>query len=87
MTIEERIAKLEKEIGKLSYPLDYNSQGVLEQVLFKKLNTLTIKAGLPIFTSARTDNPRQGEIYLTDIGGTRKICAFINGTEYSEIIT
>ena len=87
MTTEERLTKLEQEIGKIKYPLDYQSQGVLEQVLFKKLNTLTIKTGLPIFTQTRTDKPRQGEIYLTDIAGTRSFCAYISGVEYKITIT
>jgi len=87
MTIEERLAKLEKEIGKLKYPLDYQLQGAIEQALFKNLNTLKLKAGLHIFTQARTDKPREGELYLTNIAGTRKICAYIGGTEYTATLT
>lgn len=44
-------------------------------------------ASLPIYTVARIGTPQNGEIYITDIGGTRKINVFISGTNYSVTIT
>jgi hypothetical protein len=44
-------------------------------------------ASLPVYTTARTGTPKDGEIYLTNISGTRKICAYIAGTEYCATLT
>lgn len=94
MTTEERLNKLEKQVlslekqsGKLNFPLDFNSQKIIEMAKFQLIQALVFKGGLPIFTSARTDVPTQGEVYLTDIGGTRKINAYINKVNYSATLT
>jgi hypothetical protein len=89
MTIEERLSKLEKEFGKLKYPLDFNSKKAIEESKFSKLHILTSVMGLPIFTVARTiDKPKQGEIYLTNITGTAiQICAYIDGVEVCSNLT
>lgn len=43
--------------------------------------------GFPIRTSTPTDSAIQGKIVLSDISGTRKIWARINGTWYSVTVT
>lgn len=71
------------------FPLDFALQAAIEQTQFQQLTAMLLKAGLPIYTSARNTTqtpPGQGEIWLEDVGGTRKICAFISGTAYKVII-
>lgn len=85
--IEQRLKKLEEQIGKLKYPLDFTSKKTIEETNFLKLKALTSITGLPIFTSARTDQ-KQGEIYLTNITGTAtQICAYVDGTEVCVSLT
>lgn len=87
MTIEERLQKLEEQIGKLKYPMDFASKKTIEETNFAKLKSLTSITGLPIFDTARTDQ-KQGEIYLTNITGTAiQICAYVDGTEVCANLT
>ena len=51
------------------------------------LRVYKLYASLPVYTVARTGTPQHGEIYITDISGTRKLNAFISGTNYSITIT
>ena len=93
--LEKKIVELEKKLDKkvkefemiMSYPLDVGIKKTIEQTFFNNLKVLTLKGGLPVFTTARDDIPKQGEIYITDISGTRKLNAFISGVNYSVTIT
>jgi len=78
-----RIEKLEKQIGKLKFPLDLNSQSTLEQAFFSKLNVYKLKCGLPIYTVVRSDTPHQGEFYLINISSSPQIQTFVNGVKYT----
>ncbi len=73
------------------FPLDPNLQAAIEQAVFQMLTVGILKAGFPIYTTARNTTqtpPVQGEIWLEDVAGpTRKICAFISGTVYKVTIT
>jgi len=51
------------------------------------LRVYKLYASLPVYTATRTGTPQNGEIYITDISGTRKINVFIGGTNYSITIT
>ena len=87
MTIEElqtKVEGLEKRIKELELPKTEIKPTV---PFYDILRVNKLYASLPVYTVARTGTPQNGEIYLTDIGGTRKFCAFISGVEYSEIIT
>lgn len=86
-SLENQLMVMKKLMGKLVFPLDFNSKAVIEQVSFQVLKALIFKGGLPIYTAARIDTPKQGEIYLTNIGGTQQICAYIDGTEYCATLT
>lgn len=81
MEIEElqlNIQKLEKRIRELE-----NRKEIKPSVPFYDILLVNkLLASLPVYTSARTGTPKNGEIYLTNISGTRKICAYISGTEY-----
>lgn len=84
---EARIEALE---GAQAPNIDLPDQSQIENTLFNLLQTLTLRAGLPIYTSLRdlTNNPpRQGEIWLEDISGVRKFVAMISGTTYKITIT
>lgn len=83
----ERVANLEESQGGLGFPLDALTKGSLETANFAKLRALVLIGGLPIFTTARdvTQNaaaPNDSEMWLEDISGARKVCAFISGTKY-----
>lgn len=71
----------------LDYPLNQNDKAIIEQTMFGTIRALLFKGGLPIYTSARTDTPKQGEVWLSDISGTRKLNARISGTTYSVTLT
>lgn len=82
----QRVTELENKIGKLNYPIDPDSQGAIEGVLFKQLKALVIRAGLPIyFTTARdvvASKPLQVEMWMESLSGSPKIVSYINGTRY-----
>lgn len=80
----ERIRQLEKQI---KFPLDIKLQKTIEQTFFDTLKALVFKGGLPVYTSERTDTPKDKEIYAKDIGGTRELCIYISGTEYCVEVT
>lgn len=61
LQFEKRIADIER---KLSYPMPLDMQRILEQVTFEKLKVIKLTAGLPIFTSSRSDTPKEGEIWI-----------------------
>jgi len=61
-------------------PLDPNEQGWIESTLFKQLQALKFKGGLPLLTSTPTYIGVQGEIVEVDDGSIRKICCYMNGT-------
>ncbi len=88
---EEQFKKLEERITKLeSEKLDAVLKGQIEHVLFNKLKVSQLTAGLRVFTAVRSatvDIPMQGEVYATNIAGTRKICVFINGVQYCSTLT
>ena len=65
----------------LDFPLNNQEKGSIEQCLFSVLKTITLKGVLPIYTSIRTDKPKQGEVYLYNLSGTYRICAYFSGTE------
>jgi hypothetical protein len=81
--LEERIKALEDK--KQEPILETKQKEFLPFYEVLKVNKLF--ANLPVYTVARTDTPQQGEIWLTDISGTRKINAHISGTTYSATIT
>lgn len=83
MNLEERIKILEDKIGKLNYPIDSNSQGSIESVLFKILKAQSFKGGFPIFTANRVDQRNQSETYVYNISGSPQIAIYINGVEYT----
>lgn len=70
----------------MEYPLNQNDKSIIEQTQFAQIIARILKGGLPIYTKARTGQ-KQGEVYLTDISGTRKICAYISGVEYCATLT
>jgi pyridoxal biosynthesis lyase PdxS len=81
--LEDRIRELEekkqeplKEITKSEFLPTYDI-----------LKVYKLLANLPIYTVARTGNPDNGEVWLSNISGTRKINARINGTTYSSTLT
>lgn len=71
----------------LDFPLNQQEKGSIENAQFMSLKSLKFKGGLPIFTVARTDKPIQGEVYLYNLSGTYKICAYINGGEVCATLT
>jgi hypothetical protein len=54
---------------------------------FDILKVFKLMANLPVYTVARTGTPDDGEIWLSNISGTRKINARISGVTYSTTIT
>ena len=83
--LTKRVEALER---KLSHPMPFEMQKIIEQVNFDSLNILKVK--IPIYIVARTDKPIQGEMWITNIAGSpsvRKINAYINGTTYSATLT
>lgn len=64
----------------LEYPLDNQSKGSIENAQFSTLHTLILKGGLPIYT-ATLKGQKQGEIYLYNLSGTYKLCAYFDGSE------
>jgi len=64
----------------MEYPLPQSDKSIIEQTQFAEIKTRTLMGGLPIYTKTRT-NQKQGEIYLYDLSGTYKLCAYISGSE------
>lgn len=83
MDLEERVKLLEEKIGKLTYPIDPNSQGTIENTRFRSVKALQFRGGLPVFTSSRNDQRIQAEIYISNLGGSPKISVYIGGVEYN----
>lgn len=72
------------------FPLDPAIQAGIEQTLFQALLTTKLRAGIPIYTALRNTAqiaPMQGEIWLENISGVRKIVVWISGTAYKVTIT
>lgn len=63
----------------LSYPIDANSQGAIENTMFKTLQSLKFKGGLPVLTATPTYTGIQGETVTVDTGSARSICSYLNG--------
>jgi len=87
---KQLIDKLEERIK----TLEEKKQEPLKEVTKKEflptfdiLKVYKLLANLPIYNVARTGTPENGEIWLSDISGTRKINARISGTTYSATIT
>lgn len=80
----KRVQDLEQKVGKLNYPIDFNTQGGIEQTQFHTLKALQFKGGLPIFTTIRTDIPTQGEMWLENVTGSpKKIAVYIDKVRYT----
>lgn len=82
--LEDRIRELELKIDN---PITKTEKKTEFVPMYDILRVIKLYASLPIYTTARTDIPKQGEIYITDIGGTRKLNVYINGVQYSATIT
>jgi len=80
--LDNRVKKLEEEMGKITYPMDIVSQKAIENAFFQTIKALKFKGGLPIYTAIRKDKPTEGEIYLQTIGSVNSFCACISGTSY-----
>lgn len=65
----------------LDFPLDNSSKGSIENAQFRQLKVLKLFGGLPIYTNPRSSNQKQGELYIADMGGTYRICVYIDGAE------
>ena len=81
--LESRIKELEDK--KQQEPIKTEQKEIVRS--FDVLRVFKLLASLPVYTVARTGTPQHGEIYITDIGGTRKINVYISGTNYSATIT
>jgi hypothetical protein len=79
--LEERIRVLETKNTEI--------QVVKKEFLpfYDILKVYKLIANLPIYTVARVGTPDDGEVWLSNISGTRKINARISGTTYSATIT
>jgi len=93
MTIEE-LRLYAEQLEKRIKELEDRKEPIIQQEKRKEflptydiLKVYKLLASLPVHTVARTDIPTQGEIYITNISGTRKLNAYINGVQYSVAIT
>lgn len=92
---EQTNANLQGQIDQLRQELDLlrtqkSEKNITNDALVKSFDVLmvdTLIAGLPVYTVARTGIPKQGQPYVTNIAGTRKICVYISGTEYCATLT
>lgn len=84
--LKREVEGIKKIVGSLKFPLDVASKGAIEGAFFQKLFASKFYGGLPVYTSARTGQ-NEGEVYLTNITGTRRICGYISGVEYCVAIT
>lgn len=66
--------------AKLSYPLDFDSQGSIESSKFLQLQARLFKGGLPLYTATPTHTAQQGEVVVVDTGTNVQFCSFVNGT-------
>jgi len=88
MDIKEQIIDLQGQIDELSRKLKEKQEVSVPQIKMltdiKRYHILRVDnlyAGLPIYDTSTTTNHIQGEIYITKIGTTSGLCAFIDGAE------
>ena len=81
--LEDRIRELEQK--KEQIKIENKQTFIIPSFDILRVNKLY--ASLPVFTVARTGTPQNGEIYITNIGGIRKINIYISGVNYSIAIT
>jgi len=69
----------------LSFPLNNQERGSIENAQFKRLDALEFRGGFPIFTSNRditTNKPRQREMWYQLSGTKMLLLVYYNGTQY-----
>ena len=77
MEIQEQIDQLKREIAELK------RNKILPYLDIKTYDILKVDrlyANLPVYTAARVDTPKSGEIYITSIAGARKLNVYIRDT-------
>jgi len=63
----------------LSFPLDNQSKGAIEQARFAELHARRFKGGFPVFTSTPTYTGIEGEVVWLFTGGVYSLYGYING--------
>ena len=83
-TLETRIKTLEDRTPVQEFQIQKQQEFLPSYDILKVYKLI---ANLPIYTVARAETPDNGEIWLSDISGTRKLNARISGVTYSATIT